>query len=124
MCEAVLMTPTKKRSIEQNALQHKHYGEIGKYHGMTPNEAKNFCKYTYGMPILYRDESGVVDKDSKTYKYFSMVMGKLNHEQRVEAMDHIDVTSLFDKRQAVEYTDTIVREQAKQGLYLTLPGEG
>lgn len=117
VCDVALMTPTQKRSVEQNALQHKHYGEIGKFHGMTPNEAKNFCKYTYAMPILIRD-------DPERMEYFKLVLSKLEYEDRIKAMEHIDASSLLDKKQACEYTDTIVREQAKQGLYLTLPGEG
>jgi len=117
VCDVVLMTPSQKRSVSQNALQHKHYGEIGKYHGMTPDEAKNFCKYTYGMPILIRDNEDRME-------YFKLILSGLEYEDRLRAMEHIDTTSLFDKAQAVEYTDTIVREQAKQGLMLTVPREG
>jgi|TARA_R110000787_G_scaffold52684_3_gene124015 hypothetical protein len=116
VCDVVLMTPSQKRSVSQNALQHKHYHQIADFHGWTPEYAKNFCKYTYGVNIL-------IGKDSEhpMYKYFEMVLGGLMYEQRIEAMVHIDLTSLFDKAQASAYTETIFREQGSLGVQLTQP---
>jgi hypothetical protein len=98
VCEVVLMTSTKKRSVSQNEY------------------AKNFCKYTYGVNILIGK-----DPEHPMYKYFEMVLGGLVYEQRIEAMVHIDLTSLFDKTQASKYTDTIFREQGSLGVQLTQP---
>lgn len=116
VCDVVLITPTKKRSVSQNALQHKHYHQIADFHGWTPEHAKNFCKYTYGVNILIGK-----DPEHPMYKYFKMVLGGLVYEQRIEAMVHIDLTSLFDKTQASKYTDTIFREQGSLGVQLTQP---
>jgi len=110
----VTIKPLDKRTIDQNALQHKHYAEIGKFHGYTPGEAKNFCKYTYAMPILIRD-------DPDLFAYFELVLSGLEYEQRLLAMEHIDVTSLFSKKQASEYTDTIYQQQGALGVQLTIP---
>ena len=99
------------RSLLQNALQHKHYAEMAKFHGWTPKYAKAWCKLSYGLPILI-----------PRMPVFKALQG-LVYEQQIEFIDSIRVTSLFIRMEAKEYTDIMMFDQAQEGLKLTDPDD-
>lgn len=104
------------RSLEQNRLAFKWYGEIAKQRHMSPDEAHRRCKLRYGVPILCRDSEDFCG----TYE---RVLAPLPDPLRLEAMDLIEVTRLFTVAQMSEFLDTVYREQAMAGVRLTDPGE-
>ena len=43
----------EKRGLSMNAQQHLFYGQIAKHYGdRNALDVKNFCKHTFGLPIL------------------------------------------------------------------------
>lgn len=102
----------KARSVLQNKLQHKHYSEIAALEFKSVSEVKAECKVRYGIPILMRrlDFSKFVELDFNTQ---IMLMFQLDPP----------VTSLFTTAEAKEYTDTMIRDYAIQGLKLTDPDD-
>lgn len=104
------------RSLAQNRLAFKWYGEIAKRRHMSPDEAHRRCKLRYGVPILCRDSEAFCE----TYE---RVLAPLPDELKIKAMEIIEVTRLFTVPQMGEYLDTVYREQAMAGVKLTDPGE-
>jgi len=107
----------KARSVDQNRLQHKHYAQIGTFQGLIPVEAKNFCKLTFGIPILLQR-----NPESKDYISFEF-LDYLDYEMQLNAIQSVDVTSLFTTREAKEYTDNMMVYWSNQGLALTDPND-
>src|SRR5690554_6508961 len=56
-----------ERSDKQNRTFHMHFKEAAKYFGWTPEYAKRFAKYNYGLPILAGrcDKNGELTEDGK-----------------------------------------------------------
>jgi len=114
----VIVQPvSEKRSLDQNALSFEIYKDIaGQVGDQTPDEVRRECKLRYGIPILRTDEGfrNLYDKSIKS---------TLNYEEKLEAMAWFPVTRLMSKKQFTEYLDTVIREYAKQGIYVTMPGD-
>ena len=79
---------TKKRSISINRQQHLWYNQIAKYHGdQSQSEVKNFCKHTFGIPILLNDDVGSTlhikgnDSSSGTPSEFNFITLSGNDDQ-------------------------------------------
>ena len=111
------VTESEQRSLAQNALTWKWYGEIAEFIGYSVEDAHRYCKLHYGVPILRRDS----DEFRKTYDKF---LKPLMYEQKLVAVDIISVTSILSKKQMSEYCDTLYREWVSRGCPLTQPEEG
>jgi hypothetical protein len=104
----------KARSLDQNALQWKWYGEIAAAMPDTPEWAHCYCKLHFGIPILRRDS----DRFRAVYDRY---LKPLMYEQKMRVVELISVTSLFTVPQATEYMDAIVRYAAENDIALTIP---
>ena len=80
----------------------------------TAAEARNDWKLRHGVPIM----RGASAEFCKTY---DTIIKPLNYEQKVKAMDLIEVTSLMNVRQMIAYLDSIQRECLQNGLRITDP---
>lgn len=105
---------SKARTLDQNALMWRIYGIIGKEQGLIPSEAHAFCKLHYGIPILRRDSD-------RFRAFYDAKIKAMPYASKLRLMEYISVSSLFTTKQAGEYIETIVREQAKEGLVIELP---
>lgn len=106
----------KSRSLDQNALQWKWYGEIGETLGETPGYAHSHCKLHLGVPILRRDSEHFQQMYDRYIKW-------LPYEEKIKAVELISVTSLFTPKQATEYMESIIKYCAENGIPITLPKE-
>lgn len=101
-----------KRTIDQNSLTYVFYKAVSDQKGdMTELEVRRHCKFFYGLPILKRNSG---------YAAFLERLGTLSmsHEEKLESMDYLDVTSIMSVTELREYLDTMVLEWAKQGILL------
>lgn len=105
-----------RRSTEQNRLQRLWMTEIGEQLGMSPEEARGYCKLTIGVPIMRED-------DAFRERYDSMVK-PLPYETKIALMmEPFDfaVTRHMTTEQKARYLDEIQRHFAQQGVMLTQP---
>jgi hypothetical protein len=105
----------RDRTSEQNKLMWLWASEASYQRSdMTPDEVQREWKLNHGIPILC--------EDSAEYRDFcTLTLKRLTHEQRIEAMRYVPVTSEMKVKQMVKFLDTIERECAEQGLKLTNP---
>jgi Fe-S cluster assembly scaffold protein SufB len=108
-------TQGRDRSLDQNRLQFLWAREAAEQLGdRTPQELRNEWKLRFGVPIMREDSPEFRDTYDRLIK-------PLTYEQKVRAMELIEVTSLMKVRQMVRYLDAIERECAEQGIRLTDP---
>jgi hypothetical protein len=92
--------PRQKRSLDQNAISHAWYATVSAVEGeYTPQDIKRYCKYHFGIPLLREslDYSAMIEK----------VLSPLTYEERIRAMDLLNVTSLMNKAQMSRYLEQI-----------------
>jgi len=100
----VLVTIKKAtRTNLQNAWIYKAYSMLEKQGDMTAAEYRNYCKYTFGLPILF--ESG----GEKTAAW-RIMLKSITYEQRLLAMEQMQVTSLFTSDEMMRYIDAICKK--------------
>lgn len=103
------------RSLDQNELQWMWAGEVARQRGdMEQDEVQREWKLRYGVPIL-REAS---DEFRATY---DKMIRPQPYEEKIKAMDLIDVSRIMTVRQMSSYLDRIQRECLQQGLRLTNP---
>ena len=105
-----------RRSLDQNALLHKWYGEIAKQAGdLKANEVKAQCHVAFGVPIRRRDTA------------FNWVWeqsaGKLPYEKQLTLFERgvLAMTREMTKAELSEYMDTMSRHYRARGFRLTDP---
>jgi hypothetical protein len=69
--------------------------------GETPQEVRRYCKYTFGLVILVENHPDIA-------KRFRTMFKSLTYEDRLKAMDYIDVTSKFNVTQGSRYIESII----------------
>lgn len=100
------------RTLKQNSLQHKHYAEIAKATNDFPLRVKCLCKLEYGLPlILHR------------IPVLEIVYTIPGLDDRLDFIKHVNVTSLFEKLEARDYTQEIMHNYSCQGIILTDPDD-
>jgi len=99
----------KSRTIEQNRWIYEAYTMISQQTGDTPQEVRRFCKFTFGLVILFAD-------DEESAKRWRRVAKTLGYEEMLLAMDMIDVTSKFTVKQLSRYIESMLVHY--QGLML------
>ena len=93
-----------KRSLDQNAISHAWYLQISReQQEYTPETVKRICKLDYGIPILRGDSPEFNAFCKKTIDALNL------REDKVDAMQYIDVTSLMKTSQFSEYLTTLQR---------------
>lgn len=107
--------PGRDRSLEQNRLQFLWAREASEQRGdTTPDEVRCDWKLRHGVPIMREDSPDFRDTYDRLIK-------PLTYEQKLKAMQLIEVTSLMKVKQMIQYLDTVQRECAEQGIKLTDP---
>lgn len=108
----------RKRSIEQNKLQHKWMKEIADQLGdQTPEEVRGYCKLVIGAPILRAENEEFREKYDAIFK-------PLPYETKIKLMmEPFDfaVTRLMTVEQKRRYLDEVHRHFAEKGIVLTEP---
>lgn len=103
--------PVRGRSLDQNSLWAVWYPFIGKQTGQQAEEVKRECKLLYGVPIL-------VAEDQSFRRVWNAKFANDTYEQQLYMMRFLPVTSLLSRGQGSIYTETLIREYAKQGIVL------
>jgi len=103
----------KLRSLSQNALLHKWFGEIAKQTNESADQVKRDCKFYQGCPILMADDPDFVA--------FISNLSHLTVEQKIASMDYVSVTSVMDTKQLSAMCDAVQRKYLGQGFRLTDP---
>ena len=104
------------RSLSQNALLHKWFGEIAKHFGdRDATTVKGECHHKYGLPIKKRCEQ------------FLWVWSKTGEQMGYErqckylASGVLNVSSSLSVKELKEYMDGMMRDYADIGVFLTDP---
>ena len=108
----------RDRSGEQNRLQFLWAREAAEQLGdRTAEEQRNEWKLRFGVPIMREDSP-------EFREVYDRLIKPLTYEQKLKAMDLIQVTSLMKVPQMVRFLDMIERECAENGIRLTDPDPG
>ena len=103
------------RSAQQNRLQFLWAREAAEQLGdRTADEVRCDWKLRHGVPIMRGDSPEFRDTYDRLIK-------PLTYEQKVKAMQLIEVTSLMKVKQMIAYLDAVERECLEQGIALTAP---
>lgn len=106
----------RNRSVEQNRLSQKWYGEIADQTGEDREDVRARCKLEIGVPILRRDN----EKFRATY---DKVVRPLDYADKITFIRDTDmaVTRLMKVAEMSEYMDTVFQRHAEFGIALTVP---
>lgn len=111
----VKATSGKTRSLPQNAIQHVWYTQMAMEDRQEDMRGHiRYCKYTHGIPILCAE-----DPDYRAM--CGRLLRPLNHECRLEAMDHFPVTRLMTKEQESRYLESVQADYQRRGIHLQWP---
>jgi hypothetical protein len=116
--EAVQVTAkpwSRKRSLPANSQVYVWCAHIAKLEGESAESVRNFCKLMFGLPILLQDENY---KDKISWTLNKLGFYNWNHEQQVNYMELLPVSSLFNTKQHNEYRDNMQAYYAKNGVML------
>ncbi|MGA0841020.1 MAG: hypothetical protein ACO3P1_14120 [Pseudomonadales bacterium] len=91
------------RSLEQNRLLWRWLTIIGKHQGQTSEEMHREVKLRIGVPILRRDSEAFCET-------YDRLIRPMSYEEKIAAMDLIDVTSILTVRQMTELLDEVSRQ--------------
>jgi len=104
------------RSLSQNALIHKWFGEVARHFGdMTATQIKGQCHHRYGLPIKRRNEQ---------FAWVWKQTGeKLTYDQQCKylASGTLNISSGMTVKELTEYMDAMKIDYAEQGVFLTDP---
>jgi len=104
--EISIKEQAKHRGINQNYVSHGWYKKVSLEEGeYTPEGVKRLCKYHFGVPILRAD-------DEELNAWCVKVIDMLPYESKIEAMEHIPVTSLMTTKQMMLYMETMQNHYA------------
>lgn len=106
-------TTGKDRSADQNELSHVWYDQIVRE--LREDDAlgvKRFCKLHFGIPILRAE-----DTEFREF-YDTCIKASLSYEQKLKAMDTLDVTSRMSVQQMKQYLDAMVEHYRGLGVHL------
>lgn len=102
------------RSLPQNSLIYKWYAEIAAQTYDDAHEVRQFCKLRFGVPILRAE-------NAKFCETYDRVIKPRTYQEKIAAMDLIDVTSIMNKKQAAQYMDDLFRYFTQEGIQLSHP---
>lgn len=108
----------EKRTTDQNSMIYALYGQIAaQCEDQSVIDIRRECKLNYGVPILRASDEVFREV------YDNSIMHNLTYDQKLLAMDYMDVTSRMNKKQGTEFIDTVIREYSKRGISIVHPGE-
>ena len=115
----VSLRPGKDRTLDQNRLWFAIYKRISEMTQIgEPSDARRYCKLHHGVQILLNSDP---DFQAAWYR----VMRHLSYEEKLEMMgdcklfgpDGMPITSLFNRAQGVLYTERIIEDFTKNGVF-------
>ena len=115
----VSLRPGKDRTLDQNRLWYAFYKRISEMTQIgDPSDARRYCKLHHGVQILLNSDP---DFQAAWYR----VMRHLSYEEKLEMMgdcklfgpDGMPITSLFNRAQGVLYTERIIEDFTKNGVF-------
>ncbi len=96
------------RTISQNDMKEQQVHMIAKQiYGGDENWTRNELKYRCGIPILCRD-------DADFLAFCEVALKHLTHEQRIQAMEYVPVTSQLGVKQMSEYIEKVFMMYAER----------
>ena len=100
------------RSNNQNAFINTLYGDISRQSkDNSVLDVRRQCKLVYGVGILKA-------ADPEFAVWYDANVKAMTYEAKIMLMTYMDITSKFNKAQATEYIDTIIKEYTQQGYAL------
>lgn len=105
-----------KRSLQQNALLHKWYGQIASHKGdVTAMDVKGQCHVAYGVPIRLRDPVFA--------RVWQSMFAGLTYEQQCFLFSRgiLAMTREMGVKELSEYMDAMARDYRTEGVFLTDP---
>ena len=105
-----------KRSLDQNSLVHKWYGEVASQsRDMTAMQVKGQCHVAYGLPIRLRDEAFAW--------VWKQTGARLSYEKQCKLFERgtFAMTSAMTKKELSEYMDAMSAHYRAEGFRLTDP---
>ena len=106
----------KARSLDQNAIGHAWYQQLARELREYDAAAwKRFCKLHFGVPILRAE-------DEEFKRHYDFVFKALTYEQKIEAMEHLPVTSLMTIPQESRYLEAM-QEHFADRVRLEFPSD-
>lgn len=115
----VSLRPGKDRTLDQNRLWFAIYKRVSEMTQIgEPSDARRYCKLHHGVQILLNSDP---DFQAAWYR----VMRHLSYEEKLEMMgdcklfgpDGMPITSLFNRAQGVLYTERIIEDFTKNGVF-------
>ena len=106
---------TDLRTLEQNALSHVWYGQLGKQlREDSPDGWRRFCKLRFGVPIMRAADEGFRDRWDR------LIKNRFTYEEKLELMTDLPVTSLMDPPDMGLYLTAMQQHFAQHhSVYLT-----
>lgn len=105
------------RSLDQNALSHRWYGQIAKAGEYDTVGARRFCKLHFGVPIMRAGETKLCENFRAGWD--SLIKTRMTYPEKLGLMDWWPVTSLMDWKQMREFLTAIQTHFVEKGLILT-----
>ena len=115
----VSLRPGKDRTLDQNRLWFAFYKRISEMTQIGDvSDARRYCKLHHGVQILLNSDP---DFQAAWYR----VMRHLSYEEKLEMMgdcklfgpDGMPITSLFNRAQGIAYTERIIEDFTKNGVF-------
>ena len=108
------------RSIDQNSLLWKWYGEIcDQLREQSPQELHNECKLTIGVPIIRAYPTKAQRRFCAVYEKH---LAELSYEDQLDFIAAIPVTSIMSTSQMTKYLNELHKVYTiKRGCVLTEP---
>lgn len=115
----VSMRPGKDRTLDQNRLWFSFYKRIAEMTQIgDASDARKYCKLHHGVQIL-------LNSDPDFQESWYRVMRHLSYEEKLNLMgdnklfgpDGMPVTSLFNRAQGIAFTERIIEDFKKHGVF-------
>lgn len=103
-----------KRRAKQNSLAFKLYEHINNNEKYKGSDAREYCKYTFGVSILIAD-------DREYFDYYELTLSPHSHENRLLIMEKMPVTSMMTVKQFSRYLEAIYNKFDPMGYALPKP---
>lgn len=105
------------RSLDQNAMSFALYKQIAsQLDDQSIIDIRSECKLTVGVLLLR-------NANPSFKAFYDKGLRHLTHEEKLDAMVFVPVTSLMSKKVFSEYLDEVIRKYSRQGLVLINPSE-
>lgn len=113
-----LTSASRRRTLDQNSLQHKWHTEAAQQLGEgTAEDYRAFCKLYFGVPILRAESPDFREQ-------YDSIIRPLPYEKKLDLMKapiDLPVTRLMSVKQTTQYLDEVQRHYMSQGVALTIP---